>query len=69
MEACTLLHACVSVARQAEMLALVSCFPELLTCMGYPHWPTLRAQILSVVYGQELPSPDASIGYQVFGVA
>ena len=26
-------------------------------------------QILSVVYGQELPSPDASIGYQVFGVA
>ena len=27
------------------------------------------AQILSVVYGQQLPSPDASIGYQVFGVA
>ncbi len=23
-------------------------------------------QILSVVYGQELPSPDASIGYQVW---
>ena len=28
-----------------------------------PHRPA--AQILSVVYGQELPSPDASIGYQV----